>query len=207
AGRLTRCDRECHPVQRQRGPEPLAQPGYFNDCVHGPKAKEEGMPRSSRRGVVSSAADIALAGDGRTTGLRDAAALTSGDNRAMETRQVAVGAVLGLLSVMELAARLAVGSTVRAGLATAPVADRGVSARTSLLIAAFCLLATVPAASLRPIPAALAVGLAAVLLLVLFMLVTIAGAAALLLVAYRLARGGSRLLAVALVVPFLALAL
>ena len=55
---------------------------------------------------------------------------------------------------------------------------------------AFCLLATVPAGLLRPVPAALAVCLAALLSLVLFELVTIAGAAALLVAAYRLARAG-----------------
>src|SRR5262249_11487058 len=60
---------------------------------------------------------------------------------------------------------------------------------------------------LRPIPAALTVYLAAVLSLVLFELVTIAGVAALVVVAYRLARAGSLVLAVALGGPFLALAL
>ena len=120
---------------------------------------------------------------------------------------MALGALLGLLAVAELVARLSAKSTLRAGLAAAPVSHAGVTAPTALLMCAFCLLATVPAGLLRPVPAALAVYVAAVLSLVLFELVTIAGAAALLVVAYRLARAGSLVLAVALAAPFLALAL
>jgi signal transduction histidine kinase len=71
----------------------------------------------------------------------------------------------------------------------------------------FCLLATVPAGLRRPVPAAAAVWLAAMVSLVLFELVTVAGAAALVLASYRLARAGSRLLAVALAAPFFGLAL
>ena len=121
--------------------------------------------------------------------------------------RVALGALLGLLSVAELVARLSAKSTLHVGLAVAPVSHSGVTVPTALLMCAFCLLATVPAGLLRPVPAALAVYVAAVLSLVLFELVTIAGAAALLVVAYRLARAGSLVLAVALGVPFLALAL
>jgi signal transduction histidine kinase len=121
--------------------------------------------------------------------------------------RVALGALLGLLSVAELVARLSAKSTLHVGLAVAPVSHSGVTVPTALLMCAFCLLATVPAGLLRPVPAALAVYMAAVLSLVLFELVTIAGAAALLVVAYRLARAGSLVLAVALGVPFLALAL
>jgi signal transduction histidine kinase len=82
-----------------------------------------------------------------------------------------------------------------------------VTVPTALLMCAFCLLATVPAGLLRPVPAAVTVYLAAALSLALFELVTIAGAAALLVAAYRLARAGSLALAVALGTPFLALAL
>jgi signal transduction histidine kinase len=121
--------------------------------------------------------------------------------------RVALSAVLGLLALAELAVRLAEGSTVRAGLAAAPVTHTGASLSTALLMCAFCLLATVPAGLLRPVLAAVAVGTAAVLSLVLFELITVAGAAALVIVAYRLARAGSRVSAVALAVPFLALAL
>jgi signal transduction histidine kinase len=121
--------------------------------------------------------------------------------------RVALGALLGLLSVAELVARLSAKSTLHAGLAVAPASHAGVTVPTALLMCAFCLLATVPAGLLRPVPAALAVYVAAVLSLVLFELMTIAGAAALLVVAYRLARAGSLVLAVALGVPFLALAL
>jgi signal transduction histidine kinase len=120
---------------------------------------------------------------------------------------VLVSAVLALLAVAELAARLTGGSTVRAGLAAAPVSHHGPSLLTALLMAAFCLLATVPAGLRRPVPAAVAVWLAAMVSLVLFELVTVAGAAALVMCAYRLARAGSRVLAVALAVPFSGLAL
>ena len=144
--------------------------------------------------------------DGRTTVASDAATLTSGDNGGMNARQLAAGALLGLLAVAELAARLASGSTVRAGLVAGPVTHTGVSALTALLMCAFCLLATVPAVLLRPAAGTAAVYLAAVLSLVLFELATAAGAAALLIVAYRLARGGSNLLAAALAVPFLGIA-
>jgi signal transduction histidine kinase len=120
---------------------------------------------------------------------------------------VALGALLGLLAVAELVARLSAKTAQHAGPAAAPVTHAGVTVPTALLMCAFCLLATVPAGWPRPVPAALAVYLAAVLSLVLFELVTIAGAVALLVVAYRLARAGSLVLAVALGVPFLALAL
>ncbi len=122
-------------------------------------------------------------------------------------RRLAASGLLGLLAVAELAARLSAGSTVRAGLAAGPVTHTGVSAPTALLMGSLCLLATVPAALLRPAPAAMAVSAGAVLSLILFELVTVAGAAALVLVAYRLAHGGRKELAVGLAVPFLGLAL
>ena len=119
----------------------------------------------------------------------------------------ALGAVLGLLSVTELAIRLTAKSTVHAELAPGPPVHAGINLPTALLMGAFCLLATVPAGWLRPLPAALAVYVAALVSLVLFELVTIAGAAALLVTAYRLARSGPVVLAVALAAPFLGLAL
>jgi signal transduction histidine kinase len=119
---------------------------------------------------------------------------------------LALSALLGLLAVAELVSRLSASSSVRAGLA-APASHAGVTVPTALLMCAFCLLATVPAGLLRPVPAAVTVYLAAALSLALFELVTIAGAAALLVAAYRLARAGSLALAVALGAPFLALAL
>ncbi|HEX7992731.1 MAG TPA: hypothetical protein VF506_02360, partial [Streptosporangiaceae bacterium] len=124
----------------------------------------------------------------------------------MDIRRHAVSAGLGLLSLAELAARLSAGSTTRAAPA-GPVTHFGVSPSAALVMCAFCLLATVPAASLRPFPAAMAVGVGAVLSLIFFELVTVAGAVALVLVAYRIARGGSKVLAVALAVPFLGIAL
>ena len=119
----------------------------------------------------------------------------------------ALGAVLGLLSVTELAIRLTAKSTVHAELAPGPPVHAGINLPTALLMGAFCLLATVPAGWLRPLPAALAVYVAALVSLVLFELVTIAGAAALLVTAYRLARSGLVVLAVTLAAPFLGLAL
>ena len=129
------------------------------------------------------------------------------DSATWPRAPVALGALLGLLSVAELMIRLTARSTLRAGPAAAPVTHTGVTVPTALLMCAFCLLATVPAGWLRPVPAALTVYLAAVLSFVLFELVTIAGVIALLVVTYRLARAGSLVLAVALGVPFLGLAL
>jgi len=131
------------------------------------------------------------------------------DSATWPRAPVALGTLLGLLSVAELIARLSAKTTLtlRVGLAATPVTHTGVTVPTALLMCAFCLLATVPAGLLRPVPAAVTVYLAAVLSLVLFDLVTIAGAAALLVVAYRLARSGSLVLVVALGVPFLGLAL
>jgi signal transduction histidine kinase len=129
------------------------------------------------------------------------------DSAARPLGPVALGTVLGLLSVTELAIRLTAKSTVHAGLAAAPSAHVGITLPTALLMCAFCLLATVPAGWLRPLPAALAVYAAALVSLVLFELVTIAGAVALLVTAYRLARSGPVVLAVALAAPFLGLAL
>jgi signal transduction histidine kinase len=119
---------------------------------------------------------------------------------------VLVSTVLGLLAVAELAARLTGGSTVRAGLAAAPAEHHGPSLLTALLMVVFCLLATVPAGLRRPVPAAAAVWLAAMVSLVLFELVTVAGAAALVMASYRLARAGSRLLALVPAAPFFGLA-
>ncbi|HET9969120.1 MAG TPA: hypothetical protein VFQ68_12875, partial [Streptosporangiaceae bacterium] len=123
---------------------------------------------------------------------------------------VALAAALGLLAVAELAARLSYGSTVRAGLAPGSLAratHTGASLPTALLMAAFCLLATWPAGLRRPVLAAAAVWVAALASLLLFDLVTAGGAAALVMASYRLARAGSRVLAVALAAPFLGLAL
>jgi signal transduction histidine kinase len=133
--------------------------------------------------------------------------MVSMDSAARLSGPVALGTVLGLLSVTELAIRLTSKSTVHAELAAGPPAHAGISWPTALLMAAFCLLATVPAGWLRPLPAALAVYVAALVSLALFELVTIAGAAALLVAAYRLARSGSVVFAVALAAPFLGLAL
>ena len=183
------------------------------------KVREPGTRRSSRDGAVLGLAAwwdggsgrIPRTGDGGTTSQSDAAVLTSGDNGSMDSAPrprapLALSALLGLLAVAELVSRLSASSTVRAGLA-ALAGHAGVTVPTALLMCAFCLLATVPTGLLRPVPAAVTVYLAAALSLALFDLVTIAGAAALLVAAYRLARAGSLALAVALGAPFLALAL
>ena len=140
--------------------------------------------------------------------------------RAWKGRGAVLGAVLGLASVVELTARLVrestvhagllAGSTVQTGLAAGSATQTGVDVSTALLMCAFCLAATVPAGLLRPVVAAATVCLASVLSVILFGLVTGAGAAALLIVAYRLARGShggvARVAAVALAAPFLVIA-
>ena len=118
-----------------------------------------------------------------------------------------LAAVLGLLAVAELAGRLPVGSTAHVGAPRGQVTHIGPNTLTALLMAAFCLLATVPAGLRRPVSAAVAVWVAALTSLLLFQLVTAAGAAALVMASYRLARAGSRVLAVGLAAPFLGLAL
>jgi signal transduction histidine kinase len=165
------------------------------------------MARSSRCGAHFTTGNVAHSRDSRTTIVSDAVTLTSGDNGGVDTGRLAVGAALGMAAVGELAARLVAGTTVRAGLAAAQVTHTGVSLPVALLMCACCLLATLPATLLRPLPSALTVCTAAVISLVLFGLVTVAGAAALVLVAYRLALGGLRLPAVALTVPLLGFAL
>ena len=129
------------------------------------------------------------------------------DSVAHRRARLALGVLLGLLAVAELAGRIPARSTVRAGMAAAPVNHAGVSWSAALLMCACCLLATVPAGLLRPVTAAAAVWVAAGLSLVLFGLVTVAGAAALLVAAYRLTRAGYRLLAVIMAAPYLVAAL
>jgi signal transduction histidine kinase len=80
------------------------------------------------------------------------------------------------------------------------------------LLCLLCLLGTLPLAFLRPAAAAVTVSAASVLSLVGFQMLTVAGLAAQLIALYRLGRGGpdggrARPLAVALGLPFLALAL
>jgi signal transduction histidine kinase len=129
------------------------------------------------------------------------------DSAERRLAPVALAAVLGLLALAELAGRFPVGSTVRAGMPKGPVTHLGPDPLSALLMAVFCLLATVPAGLRRPVPAAAAVWVAAILSLLLFELVTVAGAVALVLASYRLARAGFYVLAVALAVPFFGLAL
>ncbi|HEX5295469.1 MAG TPA: histidine kinase, partial [Streptosporangiaceae bacterium] len=129
------------------------------------------------------------------------------DSAERSPAPVALAAVLGLLALAELALRLTGGTAVHVGAARGPATHIGTSTLAALLMALFCLLATVPAGLRRPVPAAVAVWVAALASLLLFQLVTIAGAAALVMASYRLARAGSRVLAVALAAPFLGLAL
>jgi signal transduction histidine kinase len=133
------------------------------------------------------------------------------------------GALLGLLAVAELIARLALdpgsigrlavtGSIARTAIAgvgthVARTTSAGVSPQSALVLCLLCLFTTLPLAFLRPAAAAVAVSAASVLSLALFQLLTVAGAGAQLIVLYRLGRHGSQLLAVVLAVPFLVLAL
>jgi signal transduction histidine kinase len=138
------------------------------------------------------------------------------------------GAILALLAVAELIARLALdprsigrlaaaGSVTRAasagvGTHVAQTANAGVSTQTVVVLCVLCLFTTLPLVFLRPAAAAVAVSAASVLSLALFQMLTVAGAGALLIVLYRLGHSGlqhrgSQLLAVLLSGPFLVLAL
>ena len=133
------------------------------------------------------------------------------------------GALLGLLAVAELIARLALDPGSIGRLAVGRVDDAGRERRrghacradrdrrreraTVVALCLLCLLTTLPLAFLRPAAAAVAVSAASVLSLTLFQLLTVAGLGAQLIVLYRLGRCGSRLLALVLAAPFLLLAL
>jgi len=102
------------------------------------------LPVTARRDAGSGG--IPRAGDGRTTARYDAGGPAGGDNRGMDSTerpraQLALGALLGLLAVAELLARLTAGPAVRAGMAAVPAAHHGVTVPTALLMCAFCLLA------------------------------------------------------------------
>ena len=96
-------------------------------------------------------------------------------------------------------------------LALAEAIPRGIAAGLSpqsfLTLIVLCLLTTLPPAFLRPAASAVAICAASVLSITLFQLLTVAGLAAQLIAAGRLARRGPQALAVALSVPFLILAL
>jgi signal transduction histidine kinase len=133
------------------------------------------------------------------------------------------GALLALLAVAELIARLAldpgslgrlgpagpVARTAIAGLGThlARTATAGVSTQYALVLCLLCLFTTLPLAFLRRAAAAVAVCAASVLSLALFHVLTVAGLGVQLIVLYRLGRGGSQLLAPVLATAFLVLAL
>lgn len=131
------------------------------------------------------------------------------------------GALLGLLALAELIARLAIDpGSIRAvtesiartastglGAHVARTTSTSVSTQSVLVLCALCLFTTLPLAFLRPAAAAIAVSAASLLSLALFQMLTVAGLTAQLIVLYRLGRNGSRLLPVALAAPFLALAL
>jgi signal transduction histidine kinase len=119
---------------------------------------------------------------------------TSGDNEDVRSAQrgAATAVLLGLAALTEVIIRGVAGHHYPAA------------------IIAACLLAlggTLPPAFLRPVPAAVAIAAAGVLSLLLVHLLTVAGAAALLIAAWRLGRAGPSWLAVALGLPFLGLAL
>jgi signal transduction histidine kinase len=121
-------------------------------------------------------------------------ATTSGDNEGVRSaqREAATAVLLGLLALAEVITRGVAGHQY------APA------------ITAACVLAlggTLPPAFLRPVAAAVTVTVAAVLSLLLVHLLTVAGAVAVLIAAWRLGRAGPPWLAVALGLPFLGLAL
>jgi signal transduction histidine kinase len=129
------------------------------------------------------------------------------------------GALLGLAALLELATRTTVTSSVRAtqGLGapiqtlvpnqTLEIGNTVVSPQGAMVIYVLALAATLLPALLPPVTAAVAVCVANVLSLGLFHTVTFAGGCALIIVAYRLGRSGSRLLAPGVGVPFLVFAL
>ena len=117
------------------------------------------------------------------------------------------GAGLGVLALAELAGRLAfqAGEPDRLGVTTPRVA--GLNVPTVLLVVLLCALTTVPLAVPRPDAAALLIGVGAVLSLAVFGLLTVAGAAAVLIAGYLTGRDGAASLAGVLGVPFVVLAL
>jgi signal transduction histidine kinase len=110
------------------------------------------------------------------------------------------GPVLAAGAVAEMLGRLRFepGEAHRLGMSGGQAA--GVSA--VLLLMLLCLLGTLPLAFLRPVAAAVTIYAASLVLLGAFGLLTVAGAAAVLIAAYVLGRRGSRVLAVASGVPF-----
>src|SRR5260370_662778 len=112
------------------------------------------------------------------------------------------GALLGLLAVAELIARLvldpgsigrlaAAGSVTRAastggGTHIARTASAGVNTQTVVVLCLLCLFTTLPLVFLPPAAAAVAVSAASVLSLALFQMLTVAGAGAQLIVLYPL---------------------
>jgi signal transduction histidine kinase len=109
-------------------------------------------------------------------------------------------ALLGVLAVTESIAHA--GGTALAGFT-------GGTALYSLVLALVALASTLPLALLwaRPSAAAVAISAASALSLAAFQTLTVAGAAAQLIAAYRLGRRGSPLLAAALAAPYLVVAL
>jgi signal transduction histidine kinase len=165
---------------------------------------------------------VSLVGD-RSAGWAD-----WGRRIAAARQAPAAGALLGLLTLAELMARLAldpgsigslmdtgqVARTTIAGVGTHVVqtASAGVSTQSALALGLLCLCTTLPLAFLRPAAAAVAVCAASVLSLTLFQTLTVAGLGAVLIALYRLGRsdskrGGAQVLATVLAMPFLVLAL
>jgi signal transduction histidine kinase len=107
-------------------------------------------------------------------------------------REAATAVLLGLLALTEVIIRGVAGHQYPAVITTAAVLAVG---------------GTLPPAFLRPAAAAIAIAAAGMLSLLLVHWLTVASAAALLIAAWRLGRAGPSWLAVALGLPFLALAL
>ncbi|HXR73663.1 sensor histidine kinase [Actinocrinis sp.] len=121
--------------------------------------------------------------------------------------------LLSLAAVLELAVRTTATETTRVGASpdtstrVLHLGDTGLSWQALTLVYVFGLAATLSPALSRQTVAAVSVCAANVLMFGLFQTLTLAGAVMQVLVLYRLGRSGSRVLAPALAVPFLALAL
>ncbi len=126
---------------------------------------------------------------------------------------VVTAELLGLAAVLELSVQTTATSSTHVGGADAAphqslhIGNAELSWQAVMVAYLLAVVATLSPALLRPIAAAVSVWAANVLMLGLFDELTVAGAAAQLIVLYRLGRDGSRLLAPVLTVPFLLFAL
>src|SRR5580700_449946 len=234
AGDLARVDGERHPVQRQRRPEPLAQPGHFDRCFHARQTRDRVRVRSSRGGAVLAAAgtgdtgprlprrrDIEMDGQGDARSRRSSenvwmswvgavnrvSLVSDGHGRRAGGRRFAAARYEPFLASAALAGFAVLGALTSATVRSVPATPS--RAFLLLILALVTLLTTLPLGALWKHPAAAAVTIATATLLSLvgFRVLTVAGLIALLVALYRLGHCGSRVLPAALVLPFLVAAL